>query len=381
MRSGRHHGVGGRRPDRPRCAPGPQRERLARGWSGQRPQGPNQVATGLDNVENPSGIFTKYGYLNDGPTPGQYLSGQNPEASKTEPDENTYLNPPASPGDPSAGFSYGTHFLIQGHENASGRAYMTRINLDVPMSDPHRITLLSTPDATGQTNFSRIDGSSFNPFTGQMMWTMEGSGSTTATDGSGGGVIVQSLNWSGTTAPAQTQLESFGRGGFEGVHPDDQGNIWLVEDIGGPNVADPSSPSNSAARQPNSFVYPYRPEGCPAACNLASGTLQALRVTVDGTPITFHPGDPGAADTYGTPILKLHDGNSYKVDWVTLHPAGGSSPFNANALAKTAGATPFKRPENGAFQPGSNWRTFFFSETGDTNADAGDNPNAQPRGA
>ena len=46
---------------------------------------------------------------------------------------------------------------------------MTRINLDVPASDPHRITLLSAPDATGHTGFSRIYGSSFNPFTQQTI--------------------------------------------------------------------------------------------------------------------------------------------------------------------------------------------------------------------
>jgi len=42
-------------------------------------------------------------------------------------------------------------------------------------------------------------------------------------------------------------------------------------------------------------------------------------------------------------------------------------PFDANALAKANGATPFKRPENGQFRPGSNFREFFFDATGDTN--------------
>ncbi len=42
--------------------------------------------------------------------------------------------------------------------------------------------------------------------------------------------------------------------------------------------------------------------------------------------------------------------------------------FAANALAKAAGATPFKRPENGQFRPGSNFQEYFFDETGDTNA-------------
>ena len=42
-------------------------------------------------------------------------------------------------------------------------------------------------------------------------------------------------------------------------------------------------------------------------------------------------------------------------------------PFAANALAKAAGATPFKRPENGVFRPGTHFREFYFGATGDTN--------------
>jgi hypothetical protein len=40
--------------------------------------------------------------------------------------------------------------------------------------------------------------------------------------------------------------------------------------------------------------------------------------------------------------------------------------FDANAAAKAAGATPFKRPENGQFRPGSHFSEFYFDETGDT---------------
>ena len=39
-----------------------------------------------------------------------------------------------------------------------------------------------------------------------------------------------------------------------------------------------------------------------------------------------------------------------------------------NALAKAAGATPFKRPENGVFRPGSKFTEFYFTETGDTSS-------------
>src|SRR5262249_61284199 len=61
--------------------------------------------------------------------------------------------------------------------------------------------------------------------------------------------------------------------------------------------------------------------------------------------------------------------------------AGDTAAFNANAAAKAAGATPFKRPENMAWLPGSNFGTFFFDPTGDTDAVAGENPFLQARGS
>lgn len=66
---------------------------------------------------------------------------------------------------------------------------------------------------------------------------------------------------------------------------------------------------------------------------------------------------------------------SLLVAWVTIHDTAvdGNAPFEANDLAKAASATPFKRPENGRFQPGSKFRTFFFDETGDTDATSPEN--------
>jgi hypothetical protein len=49
--------------------------------------------------------------------------------------------------------------------------------------------------------------------------------------------------------------------------------------------------------------------------------------------------------------------------------------FNANGLAKTKGGTPFKRPENAQFRPGSHFGEFFFDETGDTDATSAAIPN------
>jgi len=60
----------------------------------------------------------------------------------------------------------------------------------------------------------------------------------------------------------------------------------------------------------------------------------------------------------------------FDTQWVTLHDTDvdGFTPFNANALAKAKLATPFKRPENGQFRPGSGFSEFFFDETGDTSS-------------
>jgi secreted PhoX family phosphatase len=76
-------------------------------------------------------------------------------------------------------------------------------------------------------------------------------------------------------------------------------------------------------------------------------------------------------------------GASWPIQWVTVHDTeiNGTDPFDANALAKAAGATPFKRPENGQFQPGSNFRAFFFVVTGDTDNIAGTDPVLAARGA
>src|SRR5262249_49493972 len=70
-------------------------------------------------------------------------------------------------------------------------------------------------------------------------------------------------------------------------------------------------------------------------------------------------------------ILDLHTyGLSFATTWVTIHDtdADGTTPFNANDAAKAKGGTPFKRPENGQFRPGSKFRDFFFDETGDTDS-------------
>src|SRR5262249_11752432 len=94
-------------------------------------------------------------------------------------------------------------------------------------------------------------------------------------------------------------------------------------------------------------------------------------------------------DVFSEAQLKLHTpGSSWPVRWITVHDTGLLDPndpqpnaFDANKAAKDAGATPFKRPENAQFLPGSGFQTFFFDATGDTNANSGNQPALAARGA
>ena len=49
--------------------------------------------------------------------PGRLHHPARRQPTKTEPDQNTYLVTRTNPGGPTAGYDYGHHFLIQGHEN------------------------------------------------------------------------------------------------------------------------------------------------------------------------------------------------------------------------------------------------------------------------
>src|SRR2546423_14454881 len=120
--------------------------------------------------------------------------------------------------------------------------------------------------------------------------------------------------------------------------------------------------------------------------DLTHGKLQVLQVSINGSPVVFVPVDDQNpnGDTRSQNQLLLHTvGASWPAQWVTLHDTeiDGTDPFDTNALAKALGATPFKRPENGQFQPGSHFQTFLFDVTGDTDNVAGTDPVLAARGA
>jgi hypothetical protein len=317
------------------------------------------VAQGSTRLENGSALTSYYGYDNDVlnaagepqmvPTP----SSPGKEAHKTEPDKNTYLvfKQGLDGADPS--YDYGTHFLFQGHEGGAGGAgYITRVNLDADAE--HRVTLLATTDSGGHP-LATIDGSTWDPWAERLLFTTENQNAPT---------YAATPDYPSVVTDVSGAL---GRGGYEGIQNDSDGNIWIVEDIGG------SSKPGTTAKRPNSFLYRYVPK---KPGDLEHGRLQALQVLNEaGEPITF----AGQAALNSPDQVALHTyGKSFKTRWLTIHDTAvdGTAPFVAINLAKAADATPFKRPENGLFQPGSDFTKFFFDETGDTNATSPENGTA-----
>jgi hypothetical protein len=282
----------------------------------------------LANPDAANGV-THYGYntSNGGP-----LTQAANEANKTEPDKNVYL------------VFGGKHYLYQGHEGGP-RGYVTRIDLD-ETDAAKRVTLASDKDADGNA-YPTIDGITWDPFTHQLLLTAE-SGAPR------GGVFAVDLDAHGDPVDGKAhRLDALGSGGYEGVQNDKDGNVWLVEDIGGAG--------NSGGKVPNSYVYRFVPTD--KADPAAGGTLQALQILrQDGTPATAPQLQSNPTDAF---LADLHTyGTSFRTTWVDVHSGPGA--FGATAAAKAAGATPLKRPENGVFRPGSDFREFYFTETGDT---------------
>jgi hypothetical protein len=314
------------------------------------------VAQGSFLLENPATItmtdgttlgISRYGYDDDGPllpAPGDLPSATHKvEASKSEPDKNTYLVLYGQTGaDPN--YDYGTHFLFQGHELGAATV-LTRVNLDA--DGAHRITVMASTTDTGAP-INAIDGSTWDPFAQRLIFTTESSGAPTYSATLAFPSVVEDISG------------SVGRGGYEGVQNDSDGNLWIVEDIGGSKPA-----ATPHSKVPNSFVYRFVPKHKDS---LKAGKLQVLQVTslTSGQPIVFQSADAATSD-----IIDLHTyGKSFMTTWVTIHDTDvdGTTPFNANDLAKAKSGTPFKRPENGQFRPGSKFGEFVFDETGDTDS-------------
>ncbi len=328
------------------------------------------VATGSMRLDGATATTAYYGYVSNGDTTAMVpLLGSaalpttpTAEASKTEPDKNTYLVLDPEHGaqqqvgaDP--GYDYGTHFLYQGHETGD-HGYLTRINLDA--DGAHRVTLMADTLSDGVSVIPNIDGSTWDPFANRLLLTGEEAATSGVTEGT---VLQATLDYPASISKLDT---IFGIAGWEGVQVDSAGNIWLVADQGGANGA-----VNTKARQPNSFIYRFIPVNRSDLNQ--GGRLQALQVIkLDSSgPIVFHAGQADA-DILSQDVADLHSyGKRFRTRWVTVHNTAvdGFGIFDANVAAKNALATPFKRPENGVFRPaiGMRFSEFYFTETGDTN--------------
>ena len=297
----------------------------------------SRVAQGSTRMENSSALTSFYGYdndvLNSAGHPQMVPTPTNPakEAHKTEPDKNTYLVFKHGLDGADPGYDYGTDFLFQGHEGGAGGAgYITRINLDADAE--HRVTLLATTDVNGNP-LATIDGSTWDPWAKRLLLTTENPGAPT---------YAATPNFPSAVTDVSGAL---GRGGYEGIQDDGDGNIWIVEDIGG------SSKPGTTAKRPNSFVYRYVPPtpGRPPA-RQAAGAPGAER-----SRRTDHRSPARKRSTAPTRWRCTPTARRSRPSWVTIHDTAvdGNAPFVATDLAKAAKATPFKRPENGLFQPGS----------------------------
>ena len=314
-------------------------------------------AQGAMKLDGGTAQVPYYGYDSNGPFIPTSFGGTNgltaTEAQKTEPDKNTYLVLNGQRG-ADANYDYGTNFLYQGHEaTAPGTgAAITRINLDA--DGAHRVTLLATQTQSGAP-LHYIDGSTWDPWAQRLLFTTESSGTAAAPTPS---IYQATANYPSKVDDISNVL---GRAAFEGVQNDNKGNLYLVEDSGGAT----GTGANANTKQPNSFVFRFLPND-PSDLK-AGGKLQALQVIVNGAPLTFTTPD---ADINSPGYVALHNYNSvWPTKWITISSTIASTPIpgaDDNALAKAAGATPFKRPENGMFRPGSSFTQFFFDETGDT---------------
>ena len=210
----------------------------------------------LVNPDTAKGI-THYGY----DTSKSPILTQGPnEAFKTEPDKNVYLT------------FQGHHYLYQGHEGGP-QGYVTRVDLDE--TDPaKKVTLISDTGTGPDVAPPTFDGITWDPFSHQLLLTAEAKSPK-------GGVFGLTLDANGDpTDGLLDRLPALGSGGYEGAQNDSDGNVWLVEDIGG---AAPAGHPNS--KVPNSYVYRFRPTD---RANLAAGgTLEALQVLRgNGQPVT-----------------------------------------------------------------------------------------------
>ena len=253
----------------------------------------------LANPDRAAGV-THYGYITSGGGP---LTQDPKEAFKTEPDKNVYL-------------ALGGHrYLFQGHE-LGPQGYVTRIDLD-EKDVAKRVSLVADTDVDA-VKLPNFDGITWDPFTKQLLLTAEAKYPN-------GGVWALALDDNGNASTGKAvRLSGLGSGGYEGVQNDSAGNVWLVEDVGGPAV--------DGGKKPNSYVYRFTPK---VKTDLTQGgTLEALRVLrSNGSPITASQlaANPAAGDVHQL-------AGSFTIDRGARDAAAGS--VDIDRESRSQGAAP-----------------------------------------
>lgn len=93
------------------------------------------------------------------------------------------------------------------------------MNLDADRA--HKVTILANTDETGAP-IPAIDGSTWDPWARRLLFTTE--------SGDNASVLQATLDFPSTVEDITGAL---GRGGYEGIQNDGDGNVWIVEDVGG----------------------------------------------------------------------------------------------------------------------------------------------------
>ena len=281
------------------------------------------VAWGSLALDGGTSAVPYYGY--DGFTAPTVLTQNVNEAHKTEPDKNTYLvlkngQPGADPD-----YDYGTHFLFQGHESGApgcDHARQPRRRRGAPRDaagDGGHRALLPTSTARPGTR------------------SRSGCCSPRRT------AAPRAAYWQPPDYPATRRRHLAARSAAAATR------------ASRPTATATSGSSRTSAAQRHrehhgqaaqQLRLPVRP-GRPDDLTRAASCRCCRSAEAHGTPIAFHAGQADGRHPRRRTSRDLHTyGATFTTRWVTIHDTAtdGTTPFNANALAKAARRTPFKRP-------------------------------------
>ena len=125
--------------------------------------------------------------------------------------------------------------------------------------------------------------------------------------GANGGVIEMGADFDPNTgggAGLRTLYGSLGRGGYEGIHPDDWGNILIVEDVGGTTVMNKWKESELVRLPVRSYIS-GRPDSWQIAGAPGLHQRQPARVRASGrrAPERRHAVGESTAAPHGRRVL------------------------------------------------------------------------------